>query len=533
MAEQPKKKRTVRFDATGRWVLVATVSASSMAFIMQSALNVALPPIQDDLDATGADLVWIVNAFQLLLSALILLGGALGDLYGRKRIYMLGILVFTGSCVVAGLAQTTELLIAARAIQGIGGALMVPGSLAIISSCFGDETRGLAIGTWSTFTTGASILAPTLGGLLADAGLWRAIFFMCVPLAALSLYALVNHVPESRDEDMPQILDIPGAMLITLALGGIIFGATEIGRAGAIDFAETPLPLVAVGLGLVALVAFYFVERRSDHPLVPLRLFISRTFLGANLMTLFLYGALAGALLFLPLNLQQIQGYSATVSGLASLPVTFGIMLMSPFMGRLVDRIGPRLPMTIGPLIVGIGFLVLAIPGVTEGASQYWVTYFPGLVILGIGMGFVVAPLTTAALGSVPQRNSGVASGINNFMSRASGALTQAILGGIALIAFATALQFNVSALDVPPQAEMQIMENAEDFGNTAVPDGLDEETTAQMATAVDWAFVDTFRLLMVIAAALCFLSAALSAALVQKELKPPPELLQKPVVVT
>jgi len=456
--------------------------------------------------------------------------GALGDLYGRKRIYILGILIFTGSCVIGGLSQTTEVLIFARAIQGIGGALMVPGSLAIISAYFDDDTRGLAIGTWSMFTTGASILAPTAGGLLADAGLWRAIFFLCVPLAAISLYALLTHVPESRDEDMPQVLDIPGAVLITLALGGIIFGATEVGRSGAFDVSENPLPIIAIVIGIVALIAFYFVERRSDHPLVPLRLFISRTFLGANLMTLFLYGALAGALFFLPLNLQQIQGYSATISGLASLPVTLGIIFMSPWMGRLVDRRGPRLPMTLGPVTVGIGFLALAIPGVTGGAGDYWLTYFPGLVIMGLGMGFVVAPLTTAALGSVPQRNSGVASGINNFMSRASGALTQAILGGIALIAFTTVLQGSVNLLDVSPEAEAQVMENSADFGNTTVPDGLSDEIAAEMASAIDWAFVQTFRQMMVIAALLCFLSAGLAALLVQKELKPPPELMQKPV---
>lgn len=533
MAEKPKNEETGKLGATGRWVIAATVSASSMAFIMQSALNVAVPPIQADLGATGADVVWIVNAFPLLLAALILLGGALGDLYGRKRVYMLGILIFTGACIAGGLATSTELLIVARAVQGIGGALMVPGSLAIISAYFDDNTRGLAIGTWSTFTTGASILAPTFGGLLADAGLWRAIFFLCIPLAVISIYALLRHVPESRDEDMPQVLDIPGAVLITLALGGIIYGATELGRSGSLNIVENPIPLLTIGVGLAALVVFFFVERSSDHPLVPLRLFKSRTFLGANLMTLFLYGALAGALFFMPLNLQQIQGYSATISGLATLPVTIGIMVMSPFMGRLVDRTGPRLPMTLGPLIVGAGFLALALPGVTGGAGDYWLTYFPGLVILGIGMGFVVAPLTTAALGSVPQRNSGVASGINNFMSRASGALTQAILGGIALIFFASTLQANVMNFEIPPEAETQLMENAEDFGNTAVPESLGEEMGGEVATAIDWAFVDTFRLMMIIAAGLCFLSAGLAFALVQKELKPPAELLKQPAVST
>ncbi|MCA9913781.1 MAG: MFS transporter [Anaerolineae bacterium] len=533
MTEKPKKKRSGQFDATGRWVIVATVSASSMAFIMQSALNVAIPPIQDDLGATGADVVWIVNAFPLLLSALILLGGALGDLYGRKRVYLLGILIFTGACIAGGLATSTELLIAARAAQGIGGALMVPGSLAIISAYFDDKTRGLAIGTWSTFTTAASILAPVGGGFLADAGLWRAIFFICIPLALLSIYALLTHVPESRDEEMPQVLDIPGAVLITLSLGGIIYGATELGRSGTTNIVENPIPLVTIGIGLVAMVVFFFVERNSDHPLVPLRLFKSRTFLGANLMTLFLYGALAGALFFMPLNLQQIQGYSATVSGLATLPVTIGIMALSPFMGRLVDRAGPRLPMTLGPLIVGAGFLALALPGVTAGAADYWLTFFPGLVILGIGMGFVVAPLTTAALGSVPQRNSGVASGINNFMSRASGALTQAILGGIALIVFASTLQASVMSMEIPSEAETQLMQNAEDFGNTTVPQSLGDEMGSQVSSAIDWAFVQTFRLMMVIAAGLCFLSAGLAGALVQKELKPPAELLNQPVSTT
>lgn len=524
--ENPKRKNDkAQIDATGRWVLVATISASSMAFFMQSALNIAIPTIQTDLGASGADAIWIVNVYQLVLSALLLVGGSLGDHYGRKRVYSIGIGIFVVASIACGFAPTSEILIAARAVQGIGGAMMVPGSLAIISAYFDSGTRGRAIGLWSAIVTAASALAPVLGGVLADIGLWRLILFVVAPFGLASLWALIQHVPESRDEEAPPQLDYLGGVLIILALGGIVFGATEIGRTS--NFTD-PTSLIAIIVGFVALGLFIVVEQRSDHPLVSLKLFQSRTFTGVNLQTLILYGALAGAITFLPWNLQQIQGYSATVAGFAGLPISILLTIMSGWAGSLVDRVGPRPPLIIGPTIVGFGFAALAIPGVTTGPSQYFVTFLPGILLIGFGMGVTVAPLTTTALGSVPQHNSGVASAINNLMSRASGSLAVALMGGLMLGSFTTmVMDFSVEA-NLPPEAEQTLIVNSQDLGNTQVPANLSESQTATVENAINWAFVQTFRIIVLITAVLCWLSALVAAWLIEPELAPPPELLKE-----
>lgn len=514
----------------GTWVLFATISASSMAFIGQSALNVALPTIQEDLGASGADLLWIVNAFQLLLGALILVGGSLGDHYGRKRVYMIGIVVFTLASVACGFAPTTEILIAARAVQGVGGALMVPGSLAIVSAFFDSKERGQAIGTWSAFTTMTSVLGPVLGGVLAEAGLWRMVFFINVPLAIGALYALVTHVPESRDEEAPEQLDIPGAVLVTLGLAGIVYSATEIGRVGLGGFQDPVLMGTLVG-GILALVAFVFVELRSDHPLMSLTLFKSKTFSGANLLTLFLYGALGGALFFLPLNLVQVQGYRESLAGFAQLPFTVLLIVMSRWAGGLVETRGPRLPLIIGPTIVGFGFLGLGFVGITDGASDYWTTFFPWLVVFGFGMGLVVAPLTTSVMGSVPQHSSGVASGINNAISRSAGVLAVAVLGGVALVSFSGNLMSQADELALEGKAEKVLEVEAADLAAATPPDRLPKEQSIAVEEAVSTAFIDTFNLIMFIAAVMCWLSAGMAALLIEPKLKPPEELKHDPVL--
>ena len=514
-----RKNEDVSFNATDYWVLTATISASGMAFIMQSALSPALPAIQANLAASGVQLLWVVNAFQLILSATILMGGSLGDHYGRKRVYMLGIAVFGLASIACGLAPTTEFLIGARAVQGIGGGLMIPGSLAIISAYFPDSKRGKAIGTWSSFTTAASLLAPAVGGFLADVGLWRANFALVAPFALVSLYALYSHVPESRDDESPEGFDVAGTILIAIGLIGINFGLTEFGRTN--DFTDT-LSWAAIIAGLIATLAFVYVETHSKHPLVPPHLFKSRTFTGVNMMTLFLYGALAGALTFLPLNLIQIQGYSATLAGFAVLPVTILIMVMSPWAGGLIDRIGPRLPLIIGPTIVGFGFAGLALPGVTDGTAQFLYTFLPALLLVGVGMGVTVAPLTTSALGSVPQHNSGVASSVNNLASRAAGVFAVALMGGIGLVTFTGALTADVDALSLPDDARQTIIATSGDLAETTVPDDLSAPQTEAVETTIRWAFVDMFRLLMRIAAGMCWISAALAALLVDETLQPP-----------
>lgn len=493
--------------ATGRWVLFATILASSMAFIDGSALNVALPALQRDLKATGAELLWIVNAYALFLAALLLVGGALGDRFGRKRVFGIGIVVFAVSSLACGFAPNTRLLILARAIQGIGGALMVPGSLSIISATFAPGERGRAIGTWSSFSTITTLVGPALGGVLAERGLWRAVFFINIPLAVAALWALMLKVPESRDPDASQHLDYPGALLTALGLGGLTLGLLQVPEIGW----NAPLAWGPLLIGGISLVSFFFVEARSPNPMVPLGLFRNRTFFGTNLMTLFLYGALYAGLFFLPLNLIQVQGYDATLAGLASLPSGLMLAVLSRFAGGLIDRVGARLPLTVGPAIAGLGFAGLALPGLTGGPSSYWWTYFPALLLQGLGMAITVAPLTTAVMGSVSAHQSGVASGVNNAVSRAAGVLAVAVFGAIALGAFSTNLSQRAEPLNLAPAAQTELMQQAANLGAAQPPADLPQETQAQIGQAIKLSFVDTFRLIALIAAVMAWLSAAIS----------------------
>ena len=488
-----------------------------MAFIDGTALNVALPALQKDLGASGGDLLWIVNAYALMLAALLLVGGSLGDHYGRKRVYMYGILLFMGASLVCGFAPSTGVLIGARAIQGIGGALMVPGSLAIISAYFSDSERGKAIGTWSAFTTLTSVAGPLLGGFLAEHGLWRGVFFINVLLAIPAIYALVRHVPESMDEEAQKQLDIPGAVLATLGLAGFTYGFIEGGQRGF----DNPAVIVSLMVGILGLILFVVVEWRSSHPMMPLRLFKSRTFAGTNLLTLLLYGALGGALFFLPLNLVQVQGYRETAAGLTLLPFSLLLMLLSRWAGGLVDRYGPRLPLIIGPSIVAVAFILLSMVGMTGGVNDYWTTFFPGIAVFGIGMGITVAPLTTAVMGSVPQHNAGIASGVNNAVSRSSQVLATAVMGGIALVLFSSALLSNPAVQALPETAQTQLKANAADLGNTAIPDELNETEQADVRGAINQSFVDMFRVITWIAAGMALASAGFAALLVEPKLRP------------
>ncbi len=402
-------------------------------------------------------------------------------------------------------------------VQGIGGAFMVPGSLAIISASFGPDERGKAIGTWSSFATITTLVAPALGGFLASAGLWRAVFFINIPLALLSLYALTK-VPETRDEAAPRRLDYPGTVLIALGLAGLTYGTIGLAQAnGAVSF--NPVPLFALIGGLVAIVMFVWVEARSDHPMVPLSLFKQRTFSGTNLATVFLYGALSGTLFFFPLNLIQVQGYPADIAGLTLLPLLLLIAGLSPIMGRLVTRVGPRVPLVLGPAIVGIAFVLLSLSGVTNGPADYWTTYFPAIIILGLGMGITVAPLTTAVMGSVPTHESGIASGISNAVTRSAQGLAVAILGTIALTIFASGLSTRVAQLGIAGDLQAQIHQSASGFGNTQIPSSLDPATQDAVKQAIRLSFVDTFRLVAYISAAMAWIAAAVSAVLVENHL--------------
>ncbi len=512
----------VHFD-TGRWVLVSTILASAMAFIDGSALNVAMPALQAGLQASGAQLLWVVNSYLLVLAALILVGGSLGDELGRKRVFMAGIGLFMLASLACGLAPTADFLIGARVAAGVGGALMIPGSLSIISSYFGAERRGQAIGTWSSVTTMVTIAGPVLGGLLSNAGLWRGVFLINLPLGAAALAVLYFKVPESRDEESSGKVDYLGAFLAMLGLAGLTYGFIS---APALGFGDPRVAGTLAG-GVVALAAFVVVEARregSGRAMLPLSLFNSRTFSGTNLITLFLYGALSVGGFFMSLNLVQVQGYNLAIAGLTFLPSALLLTTLSRWSGKLADRYGARLPLIVGPSIVGLAFVEWSLVGITRGPADYWTTYFPGTLLWGLGMGLTVAPLTTAVMGSVATHHSGTASGVNNAVSRTAGVLAIAVVGAVALFAFATALQAHTAPLALPVEARTALQAQAGRLGGAEVPAQVAAEDVGATHLAIKLAFLDAFRVVLFICAGLAWLSAAMAAVLVERgDLTPGP----------
>jgi EmrB/QacA subfamily drug resistance transporter len=410
-------------SSAGRWVLVATVLGSGMAFLDGTVVNIALPTIGRALDADVADLQWTINGYMLTLASLILLGGSLGDRFGRRRVFVIGVAWFAVASALCALAPNAAALIAARALQGIGGALMTPGSLAIIESAFREEDRATAIGAWSGLSGVATAAGPFIGGALVEAGNWRYIFLINLPLAAATIWISVRHVPESKDPAAPG-LDFTGAILAALGLAGVTWFLIDGPASG-----YPPVTVVAGVVGIVALAAFLRVESRSDHPMLPLGLFHSRQFTGANLVTFAVYAALSGALFLLGIQLQTVVGYSPLVAGIALLPFTVVMLLLSARAGRLAQRIGPRLPMTLGPLIAAVGLALLATIG--EGDS-YVTGILPPLLVYSLGISLTVAPLTATVLGAAPDRFAGIASGVNNAVARVAGLLAVAVLPALA-----------------------------------------------------------------------------------------------------
>jgi EmrB/QacA subfamily drug resistance transporter len=501
-----------------------------MAFIDGSVVNVALPVIQQELGATATDVQWIVETYSLFLSSLILVGGSLGDHYGRRRIFALGIAVFTLSSIWCGLSPTVLSLILARAFQGIGAAMLVPGSLAIISASFSDEQRGRAFGTWSGFSALTTVVGPVLGGVLVQYASWRWVFFINVPLAVVVLVVLFWRVPESRDPSASRRLDWWGTLLVTLGLGALVFGLLEAGALGL----GTPLVLGALAIGVIALFAFLLVEARSSAPMVPLMLFRSHTFSGANLLTFLLYGALGGVMFFLPFNLIQVQGYSPTLAGAAFVPFILLMFLISRWAGGLVHRYGAKLPLVIGPLITAVGFTLFALPGITSGPSSYWTTFFPAVVVMGLGMSITVAPLTTAVMGAVEQRHAGVASGINNAVSRTAGLLAIAVFGILALAVFTSSLQGHLATLHLPPSLQQLIEAQRIRLAGITVPSTLSGEVQTVLKQAIDESFVSAFRLVSLLAAALALLSALSAWLLIEgKQLEQAGSSASEPQVST
>ncbi len=479
-----------------------------MAFINGTVVNVALPALQKDLNATIIDAQWIVEAYALLQAALLLVGGAAGDRYGRRRVFLLGVVLFAAASIWCGLAGDAREIIIARAVQGVGAALLVPGSLAIIGASFSENERGKAIGLWSGATAITGAIGPGLGGWLIDHFSWRAAFFINIPLAVLVLVLSLWHVPESRNPQAKH-LDWLGAVLVTLGLSGVVYGLIELSNRGWMNSGV----LAALLLGIVALACFAIAEVRQTAPMVPPNLFRSKTFLGANLLTLLLYAALGGALFFLPLNLIQLQGYSATAAGAALLPFIALLAVLSRWSGGLVDRYGAKLPLVVGPLVAAAGFALFAVP--SQGGS-YWTTFFPAITVLGLGMAVSVAPLTTVVVNAVNVAFQGVASGINNAASRIAVVVAIAVFGIFFALTFNRSLDGNLQRAHLPPAIVEAVEQQRNMLAAIELPANIDAEVKTAVRQAITESFVSAFRLISIIAALLAAASAAIAWALIE-----------------
>lgn len=485
------------------WILAATILASSMAFIDSTVVNVAIPAFEATLRASIVDVQWVVESYALFLSALILVGGVLGDRYGRRLVFLIGVMLFAVASMACGLSASVRQLIIARSIQGIGAALLVPGSLAIISATFDERSRGKAIGTWSGFTAITAAFGPVAGGWLIQHASWRWAFFVNLPLAAAVFAISIRHMPETRSSTVNRV-DWLGAAVAIAGLGGVVTGFVESPNLGW----SYPLVIISLTAGLACLILFVFVEARVPSPMVPLDLFRSQTFSGANLLTFFLYAALSVFFFIFPMSLIQIHGFSSTQAATAALPMIVLMSSLSRWSGGLVDRYGARIPLVVGPLIAAAGFVLFASASV---GGSYWKTFFPAFVVLGLGMAVTVAPLTTVVMNSVNQDHAGTASGINNAVARVAGVLAIAVFGVVLVSSFSSHLNQSLANIPLSTEKLHQIQANETRLAALKVPDGLDENTAAALQSAIASAFVAALRLVIVICAGLGAASAVLA----------------------
>ncbi len=494
-------------QTSARIVLAATILGSSMAFIDGTVVNVALPALQNAFHASIADVQWVVESYALMLAALLLVGGTLGDLFGRRKIYVFGVGVFALGSACCGLAQNIDMLIWARSIQGLGAALLVPGSLSLITASFPEETRGQAIGTWSGFSAITASIGPVIGGWLIEYSTWRWVFFLNLPLA-LAVILLSAKVPESRNEKASHHLDWLGALLVTLGLGSVTYALIEWpsrARHGGC------FVVAAAGLGALALAGFVAVEHCSRTPMVSLKLFRSRNFAGANLLTLFMYASLGGLMFFFPIDLIQIQHYTATEAGAAFLPFV-GIMFgLSRWAGGLVARYGSRLPLTVGPLVAACGIALFA---VVPQNGNYWAAFFPAVLVMGLGMTISVAPLTTTVMNAVPDFESGLASGVNNAVSRLASLLAVAAFGAVLVTTFNHSLDQRVALLIVSPDVRAQI-----DAGRLQLAAAHNPDPAVQQA--ITESFLSGYHTVLWIATGLAALSAITAWFLIESGASP------------
>jgi EmrB/QacA subfamily drug resistance transporter len=469
-----------------------------------TAVNVALPVLQRDLHASSDAIQWVVEGYSLFLSALILIGGTLGDLFGRKRLFLIGTVVFAAASAGCAVAQTMPQLIAARCIQGIGGALLVPESLALITASFDERERGAAIGTWSGFLAATMAIGPLLGGWLVQALTWRLIFVINIPIAVAVVLLTHYFVDESRDEESKHI-DWPGGILVTVGLGLLTYGFIDLQgtHVSARDAA-------ALACGLGALVAFVFVERHSPEPMIPPGIFKSRDFTVANLYTLLLYAALGGGLFFIPFDLINVQHYTPLEAGAALLPMILLMFVWSRWAGGLVARIGARIPLTIGAIVAGAGFLITSFVGI---GGSYWSTFFPGILTLGIGTSTFVAPLTTTVMNSAPAEHAGGASGINNAVSRVAGLLAVALLGIVIVNSTQSALRTTGSSLP----SSVQTMLQRDSLLSGRAPAGIPPAYQAAAQRDVEQAYEVGFRNVLQLCALLAWISALMAGTLLTK----------------
>jgi EmrB/QacA subfamily drug resistance transporter len=490
------------------WVIAAASLGSGMAFLDSTVVNVALPAVQANLGVSAREAQWVYGAYALVLAALLLIGGSLGDRYGRRRVFVLGAAIFAAASVWCALSPGPGQLVAARAVQGIGGALLVPGSLAIVGASFEGKLRAKAIGAWGALSGTAMAVGPVLGGWLVEEVSWRAAFLIAPAMAVVAISIALRHVPESRNPEVHR-LDLVGALLATTGLAGLVYGLIESSAAGFGD----PVVLAALILGVGALLCFVFVERRGKDPMVPPSLFRSRGFGGANLVTLLFYMALTGSLYFLPFLMMQVHGYSAFAAGSVFLPFVAMAFLLGRLSERICARFGAKVPLVVASLAAAVGLLLFALPGVDHGS--YWTSFFPAMVVQGFGMALAITPLTTAALGSVEAEHSGLASGVNNAVTRVAGLLAVAVLGVFVYGAFSANLDTRLEAMDLPGGVRSELEAAKANLGAAEAPEGVDAETAAQIEHAIDESFVAGFRGVMIVSAGLALASTLAAALLV------------------